>query len=71
MNSVVVTGVSTGIGWGITKSLTQHGLHVFGSVRKAADAERRPTNRAAAVAIVLVWFGVATLCGWWIIQKTG
>ena len=39
--------------------------------RKAADAERRPTNRAAAVAIVLVWFGAATLCGWWIIQKTG
>ena len=40
MNYVVVTGVSTGIGWAITKTLTQHGLHVFGSVRKAADAER-------------------------------
>ena len=40
MNAVVVTGVSTGIGWGITKTLTQKGLHVFGSMRKAADAER-------------------------------
>ena len=47
MNSVVVTGVSTGIGWGITKSLTQHGLHVFGSVRKAADAERLTTEFGA------------------------
>ena len=40
MNAVVVTGVSTGIGWGITQTLTRKGLHVFGSVRKAADAER-------------------------------
>ena len=38
--SVVVTGVSTGIGWGITKVLTAKGFHVFGSVRKAADGER-------------------------------
>jgi NAD(P)-dependent dehydrogenase (short-subunit alcohol dehydrogenase family) len=40
MKSVVVTGVSTGIGWGITKILVQKGFRVFGSVRKAADAER-------------------------------
>ena len=40
MESVVVTGVSTGIGWGITKILTQHGFRVFGSVRKTQDAER-------------------------------
>lgn len=40
MKFVVVTGVSTGIGWAITKSLVQHGIHVFGSVRKTADAER-------------------------------
>ncbi|HEX5839454.1 MAG TPA: SDR family NAD(P)-dependent oxidoreductase [Anaerolineales bacterium] len=40
MKSVVVTGVSTGIGWGITKVLTQKGFRVFGSVRKAEDAER-------------------------------
>lgn len=40
MQSVVVTGVSTGIGWGITKVLIQHGFRVFGSVRKVQDAER-------------------------------
>jgi NAD(P)-dependent dehydrogenase (short-subunit alcohol dehydrogenase family) len=40
MQSVVVTGVSTGIGWGIMKILIQHGFRVFGSVRKTQDAER-------------------------------
>ena len=40
MQSVVVTGVSTGIGWGITKILIQNGFRVFGSVRKTQDAER-------------------------------
>lgn len=40
MKNVVVTGVSTGIGWGATKVLTKAGFHVFGSVRKEADAER-------------------------------
>src|SRR5512142_2210992 len=40
MKSVVVTGVSTGIGWGITKILIQKGFRVFGSVRKTSDAER-------------------------------
>jgi NAD(P)-dependent dehydrogenase (short-subunit alcohol dehydrogenase family) len=40
MQSVVVTGVSTGIGWGITKVLIQGGFRVFGSVRKTQDAER-------------------------------
>ena len=38
--SVVVTGVSTGIGWAVTKVLAERGFHVFGSVRKAADGER-------------------------------
>ncbi len=38
--SVVVTGVSTGIGWGTVKVLTAKGFHVFGSVRKPADGER-------------------------------
>jgi NAD(P)-dependent dehydrogenase (short-subunit alcohol dehydrogenase family) len=37
---VVVTGVSTGIGWGTTKVLTSKGFRVFGSVRKQADANR-------------------------------
>lgn len=40
MQHVVITGVSTGIGWAIAKSLIQNGFHVFGSVRKATDAER-------------------------------
>jgi NAD(P)-dependent dehydrogenase (short-subunit alcohol dehydrogenase family) len=40
MQSIVVTGVSTGIGWGITKVLIERGFRVFGSVRKAQDAER-------------------------------
>ena len=37
---VVVTGVSTGIGWGTTKVLIEKGFRVFGSVRKQADADR-------------------------------
>ena len=40
MKSVVVTGVSTGIGWGTAKILIQKGFRVFGSVRKTQDAER-------------------------------
>ncbi|MGH7836712.1 MAG: SDR family NAD(P)-dependent oxidoreductase [Candidatus Binataceae bacterium] len=40
MQSVVVTGVSTGIGWGIAKVMTGKGFRVFGSVRKQADADR-------------------------------
>lgn len=40
MKSVVVTGASTGIGWGCVKVLTAKGFHVFGSVRKTADADR-------------------------------
>ncbi|MFY8210179.1 MAG: SDR family NAD(P)-dependent oxidoreductase [Caulobacter sp.] len=38
--SVVITGVSTGIGHAATKVLIGKGFHVFGSVRKAADGER-------------------------------
>jgi NAD(P)-dependent dehydrogenase (short-subunit alcohol dehydrogenase family) len=40
MRSVVVTGSSTGIGWGISKVLIKKGIRVFGSVRKQADADR-------------------------------
>jgi NAD(P)-dependent dehydrogenase (short-subunit alcohol dehydrogenase family) len=40
MKSVVVTGVSTGIGWGCAKVLIAQGFRVFGSVRKQADADR-------------------------------
>jgi NAD(P)-dependent dehydrogenase (short-subunit alcohol dehydrogenase family) len=38
--SVVVTGVSTGIGWGISKILLANGFRVFGSVRRQTDADR-------------------------------
>jgi NAD(P)-dependent dehydrogenase (short-subunit alcohol dehydrogenase family) len=40
MKSVVVTGASTGIGWGCAKVLIGKGFRVFGSVRKPADGER-------------------------------
>jgi len=40
MKSVVVTGSSTGIGWGTAKVLVANGIRVFGSVRREADAER-------------------------------
>ncbi|HEY8269150.1 MAG TPA: SDR family oxidoreductase [Xanthobacteraceae bacterium] len=40
MKSVVVTGVSTGIGWGIAKVLLAEGFRVYGSVRKRTDADR-------------------------------
>ena len=38
--SVVVTGVSTGIGWGSCKVLLAKGFTVFGSVRRKVDADR-------------------------------
>ena len=41
---VVVTGVSTGIGWGTTKVLVSKGFRVFGSVRKQADARSEDTR---------------------------
>jgi NAD(P)-dependent dehydrogenase (short-subunit alcohol dehydrogenase family) len=40
MRSVVITGVSTGIGWATAKLLLDRGFRVFGSVRKQADADR-------------------------------
>lgn len=40
MRSVVITGTSTGIGHAAAKVLIGRGFRVFGSVRKAADAER-------------------------------
>jgi hypothetical protein len=40
MRSVVVTGVSTGIGWATAKLLLDRGMRVFGSVRQTRDAER-------------------------------
>src|SRR3954470_22243860 len=40
MQSVVITGTSTGIGWGTAKVLLERGFRVFGSVRKQDDADR-------------------------------
>jgi len=40
MDHVVVTGASSGIGWGAVETLIGKGLHVFGSVRQASDATR-------------------------------
>jgi NAD(P)-dependent dehydrogenase (short-subunit alcohol dehydrogenase family) len=40
MRSVVITGASTGIGLATARLLLGRGYRVFGSVRKAADAER-------------------------------
>src|SRR6267154_2646205 len=40
MKTVVVTGASTGIGWGCVKVLIAAGSRVFGSVRKQADGDR-------------------------------
>lgn len=48
MKSVVVIGASTGIGWSCVKVLTQRGFHVFGSVRKQADADRLSKEFGAA-----------------------
>ena len=39
MKNVVITGVSTGIGRGAAQVMAAKGWHVFGSVRREADAE--------------------------------
>jgi NAD(P)-dependent dehydrogenase (short-subunit alcohol dehydrogenase family) len=48
MKSVVVTGASTGIGWGCAKVLIEKGFRVFGSVRKQADADRLSAELGAS-----------------------
>jgi NAD(P)-dependent dehydrogenase (short-subunit alcohol dehydrogenase family) len=40
MQTVVITGVSTGIGYAATKLFTANGIKVFGSVRNENDANR-------------------------------
>jgi NAD(P)-dependent dehydrogenase (short-subunit alcohol dehydrogenase family) len=40
MKYVVITGASTGIGYDAARYLIERGFHVFGSVRKQADADR-------------------------------
>lgn len=50
----MVTGVSTGIGWGIAKVLVARGFHVFGSVRRQSDAERLQAEFGAAFTPLLM-----------------
>lgn len=40
MKSILITGASTGIGYGCVKELHSRGYQIFGSVRKQADADR-------------------------------
>ena len=40
LNHIVITGVSTGIGYAATKALLDRGYRVFGSVRRPEDARR-------------------------------
>jgi len=54
MKNAVVTGVSTGIGAGITKVLIDAGWCVFGSVRKEADA-RAAVERYGSSFVPLVF----------------
>jgi len=44
MKYVIITGVSTGIGYDTTRLLIEKGFHVFGSVRKQDDAQRLKTS---------------------------
>lgn len=48
MRSVVITGVSTGIGHASAKVLLEKGFHVFGSVRNETDAGRLTREFGAA-----------------------
>jgi len=40
MDYIVITGVSTGIGYDAVRYLIDKGYHVFGSIRKQSDADR-------------------------------
>lgn len=40
MKNIVITGVSTGIGYGALQEFTSQGYRVFGSVRKQEDADK-------------------------------
>ncbi len=52
--TVVVTGASTGIGFGCVKVLTERGWRVFGSVRRSDDAERLEAAFGGAVRPLLL-----------------
>ena len=40
MKNILITGVSTGIGYGATQEFIQNGYRVYGSERKKEDADR-------------------------------
>jgi NAD(P)-dependent dehydrogenase (short-subunit alcohol dehydrogenase family) len=40
MKNILITGVSSGIGYATAQALVERGYHVFGSVRRLEDAER-------------------------------
>lgn len=50
---ILITGISTGIGYATAELLAQRGYHVFGSVRKQADAERVQAALGTAVTPLL------------------
>ena len=52
--TVVVTGASTGIGYGVAKELVAHGYRVIGSVRKQADADRLVSELGGRMRTVLM-----------------
>ena len=52
--SVVVTGASTGIGWGTVKVLVARGFQVFGTVRKQNNADRLANEFGAAFTPLLM-----------------
>ena len=40
MKHVLITGVSTGIGYAAAQAFVRKGYHVYGSVRRQEDAEK-------------------------------
>ena len=52
MKSIVITGVSTGIGYGAAKEFVRRGYRVFGSVRKEEDAERLAAELGGFIPLV-------------------
>jgi NAD(P)-dependent dehydrogenase (short-subunit alcohol dehydrogenase family) len=52
--TVVITGVSSGIGYGVAQNLIAHGYYVIGTVRKQEDAERVRAELGAKMHTVLM-----------------
>lgn len=44
MKYILITGVSSGLGYDAVKYFTENGFHVFGSIRKQKDADRLTTD---------------------------